>query len=83
MSCHIVIPRLLLKNVLETISHIKAALINIFILIMHQMTVCNVKGVPLPTAVPLRSTDLFSRFQLVILVSWPTTLLFGSLLPVK
>ncbi len=64
----------------ETVLHhseLKAALINIFILAIDQMTTCNVKhvthhGKPTendhPTAVPLNSTGRFSIFQLIVLV---------------
>lgn len=57
-----------------------AALINIFILTMDQITVCNVKGV-LSVSNPsgnCSSTEHVSVFQLIVVVLRPATLLIHS-----
>ena len=56
---------------------ISKSIVNIFILTIEQMTMCNVKGVASidvptenyhPTAVPLSSAEHFSIFQLIVFV---------------
>ncbi len=54
--------------------YFKAALINIFILTVSEITMCNVKRIPhsdKPTPTPLISTEHFSIFQLIVLVLLP------------
>ena len=64
---------------------ISKSIVNIFILTIEQMTMCNVKGVASidvptenyhPTAVPLSSMERFSIFQLIVLVLLSATLAF-------